>query len=89
MTQFGSVNCITFFVCFSGISSFVFTKEGQGLYLHSPSEFTRVTLCPRFVIEPICMLELKEGMRPEPQAEALDTGIRDQYVCSYFSVGVM
>ncbi|XP_046335911.1 lethal(2) giant larvae protein homolog 1-like isoform X1 [Haliotis rufescens] len=62
----------------NGISSFVFTKEGQGLYLHSPSEFTRVTLCPRFVIEPICMLELKEGMRPEPQAEALDTGVQDQ-----------
>lgn len=54
---------------FRGISSFIFTKHGQGFYLLSSSEYARVTLSSRNVTEPNCMVELKEGMRPEPEPE--------------------
>ncbi|CAG2248230.1 LLGL [Mytilus edulis] len=53
----------------TGISSFIFTKHGQGFYLLSSSEYARVTLSSRNVTEPNCMVELKEGMRPEPEPE--------------------
>lgn len=57
-------NCIC-----SGISSFTFTKQGQGFFLNSPSEYIRVTLSSRYVTEPNCAIELQEGMRPEPEPE--------------------
>ncbi|XP_041364790.1 lethal(2) giant larvae protein homolog 1-like isoform X2 [Gigantopelta aegis] len=55
----------------NGISSFVFTKDGQGFYLHSPSEISRVSLSPRHIITPVCVLELKDGMRPQ-EPERID-----------------
>ncbi|CAH1794883.1 unnamed protein product [Owenia fusiformis] len=56
-----------------GISSAVFTKNGQGFYLGSPSEYVRFSLSARYTSTPLCMVELKEGMRPpppEPEPEA-------------------
>ncbi|CAM1322647.1 LLGL1 (predicted), partial [Pycnogonum litorale] len=50
-----------------GILSLVFTVDGQGFYLHSPCEFQRVTISAKNIIEPVCELELPEGMRPEPE----------------------
>ena len=53
----------------TGISSFIFTRHGQGFYLLSSSEYARITLSSRNVTEPNCSVELKEGMRPEPVPE--------------------
>lgn len=53
----------------NGISSFTFTKQGQGFFLNSPSEYIRVTLSSRYVTDSNCAVELKEGMRPEPEPE--------------------
>ncbi|XP_033745086.1 LOW QUALITY PROTEIN: LLGL scribble cell polarity complex component 2-like [Pecten maximus] len=53
----------------NGISSFTFTKQGQGFFLNSPSEYIRVTLSSRYVADSNCAVELKEGMRPEPEPE--------------------
>ncbi|KAL3875892.1 hypothetical protein ACJMK2_033799 [Sinanodonta woodiana] len=53
----------------NGITSLVFTKYGQAFYLHSPSEFSRITLSAWNVVEPKCEIELKEGMRPAPAEE--------------------
>ncbi|XP_077980343.1 lethal(2) giant larvae protein homolog 1-like [Glandiceps talaboti] len=50
----------------TGISSCIFTSLGEGFYLLSPSEFERFSLSARYIKEPMCMLELKEGMRPAP-----------------------
>lgn len=56
---------------YSGISSFAFTKHGQGFFLVSSSEYVRVTLSARYNTEPDFSIELKDGMRiiaPEPEA---------------------
>ncbi|XP_012939800.1 lethal(2) giant larvae protein homolog 1 isoform X2 [Aplysia californica] len=51
-----------------GIASFVFTKDGQGFHLQSPSEFCRVNLSTsRSPAMPLCQLELAEGLRPPPE----------------------
>ncbi|XP_025086835.1 lethal(2) giant larvae protein homolog 1-like isoform X2 [Pomacea canaliculata] len=50
----------------NGIASFVFTKDGQGFYLQSPSEFCHISLSACDTKAPVCMLQLREGMRPEP-----------------------
>lgn len=52
-----------------GISSFTFTKYGQGFFLVSASEYSRVTLSARNITEPMCDVELAEGMRPEQPSE--------------------
>lgn len=53
----------------NGITSFIFTKYGQGFYLATPSEFQRVTLSARYQGEAQCTITLPEGMRPEPEPE--------------------
>ncbi|XP_030840045.1 lethal(2) giant larvae protein homolog 2 isoform X11 [Strongylocentrotus purpuratus] len=69
----------------TGIASLLFTPRGEGMYLLSPSEFERFTMSASTVTEPLCMLELAEGMRPvppepevepepEPAAEATEEG---------------
>jgi lethal(2) giant larvae protein len=51
----------------SGISSYVFTKDGQGFYLQSPSEFSRISLSAiNTNASARCELELAEGLRPPP-----------------------
>lgn len=54
---------------FSGITSFIFTRYGQGFYLMTSSEYQRVSLSARYSGEAMCTLELAEGMRPEPPPE--------------------
>lgn len=44
----------------------MFTKTGQGFYLHSPCEFQRFTLSARDVLEVKCKIDLPEGSRPPP-----------------------
>lgn len=58
-----------YFCIFSGISSIVFTKTGQGFYLHSPCEFQRFTLSARDMLEVKCKIDLPEGSRPLPIKE--------------------
>ncbi|XP_064594981.1 lethal(2) giant larvae protein homolog 1-like isoform X2 [Liolophura sinensis] len=53
----------------NGISSFIFTRNGQGFFLSSASEFVRVSLSAQLITLPLCEVELKEGMRPEPEPE--------------------
>ncbi|XP_022084942.1 lethal(2) giant larvae protein homolog 1-like isoform X4 [Acanthaster planci] len=50
----------------AGIQSLIFTSRGEGFYLLSPSELERFSLSARYFTEPMCMLELPEGMRPPP-----------------------
>lgn len=47
----------------------VFGSDGQGFYLHSPCELQRFSLSTKAVVQPNCILELPEGMRPEPELE--------------------
>uniref|UniRef100_A0A3Q3VIW6 Lethal giant larvae homologue 2 domain-containing protein n=1 Tax=Mola mola TaxID=94237 RepID=A0A3Q3VIW6_MOLML len=42
----------------SGIASCVFTKNGQGFYLISPSEYERFSLSAKVVTQPICSVQL-------------------------------
>lgn len=57
------------FCIYSGITSFIFTKYGQGYYLLTSSEYQKVTLSARYQADVKCTLELAEGMRPEPPKE--------------------
>lgn len=54
---------------FSGITSFIFTKYGQGYYLLASSEYQKVTLSARYQGDTKCTIELAEGMRPEAPQE--------------------
>ncbi|KAI1288338.1 Lethal(2) giant larvae -like protein 1 [Halotydeus destructor] len=47
-----------------GMSSLVFTKLGEGLYLHSPSEFERFSLSNGHFMSPVSVLDVPEGARP-------------------------
>uniref|UniRef100_A0A3Q3M8P6 LLGL scribble cell polarity complex component 1 n=1 Tax=Labrus bergylta TaxID=56723 RepID=A0A3Q3M8P6_9LABR len=42
----------------SGIASCVFTKNGQGFYLISPSEYERFSLSAKVLTEPLCSVQL-------------------------------
>uniref|UniRef100_A0A671X1G8 LLGL scribble cell polarity complex component 1 n=1 Tax=Sparus aurata TaxID=8175 RepID=A0A671X1G8_SPAAU len=42
----------------SGIASCVFTKNGQGFYLISPSEYERFSLSAKVITEPLCSVQL-------------------------------
>lgn len=53
----------------SGITSFIFTKYGQGYYLLTSSEYQKVTLSARYQGDIKCTIELPEGMRPEAPQE--------------------
>ncbi|UYV62474.1 LLGL1 [Cordylochernes scorpioides] len=53
----------------SGISSLVFTKHGQGFYLHSPCEFERFSMSARNITTVSFLLELPEGARPSAAAQ--------------------
>ncbi|XP_071485894.1 LLGL scribble cell polarity complex component 2-like, partial [Diadema antillarum] len=49
-----------------GIGSVLFTSRGEGFYLLTASEFERFTLSASTITEPLCSLQLAEGMRPPP-----------------------
>lgn len=55
---------INFFLFFSnsGISSLVFTKDAQALYLHSSSELQRISLSATAVTMARCYLPLPSGV---------------------------
>ncbi|CAL1588874.1 unnamed protein product [Knipowitschia caucasica] len=42
----------------SGIASCLFTKNGQGFYLISPSEYERFSLSAKVITEPLCAIQL-------------------------------
>uniref|UniRef100_A0A674EQP5 LLGL scribble cell polarity complex component 1 n=1 Tax=Salmo trutta TaxID=8032 RepID=A0A674EQP5_SALTR len=46
----------------SGIASCVFTKNGQGFYLISPSEYQRFSLSAKVITEPLCTVELERPL---------------------------
>ncbi|KAM9843481.1 lethal(2) giant larvae protein homolog 1 [Aulostomus maculatus] len=61
----------------SGIASCVFTKNGQGFYLISPSEYERFSLSAKVLTEPLCSVQLdrplestlaSDGTTTQPQA---------------------
>lgn len=52
----------------SGISSFTFTKYGEGLYLHSSSEIQRITLSASRKTIPQCSLMLTNRKQLQPES---------------------
>uniref|UniRef100_A0A671X1C0 LLGL scribble cell polarity complex component 1 n=1 Tax=Sparus aurata TaxID=8175 RepID=A0A671X1C0_SPAAU len=50
----------------SGIASCVFTKNGQGFYLISPSEYERFSLSAKVITEPLCSVQLDRPLEPTP-----------------------
>lgn len=60
-----------FFHC-SGISSLVFTREAEALYLHSSSEIQRISLATSGVTSARCYLALPEGARDDAASETND-----------------
>lgn len=54
---------------FSGISSLVFTRDAEALYLHSSSELQRISLSATLVTSARCYLSLPEGARSEETTE--------------------
>lgn len=59
------------FYCFifSGISSLVFTKNAEALYLHSSSELQRISLSATHATKSRCYLALPPGAREEEEDE--------------------
>lgn len=52
--------CLSFF---SGISSLIFTKAGEALYLHSSSELQRISLSAAKMTKAYCALNLPPHAR--------------------------
>lgn len=52
-----------YFLSFSGISSLIFTKAGEALYLHSSSELQRISLSAGKVTKAHCVLNLPPHAR--------------------------
>ncbi|XP_064461084.1 lethal(2) giant larvae protein homolog 1-like isoform X2 [Ornithodoros turicata] len=52
----------------NGISSLVFSKNGDGFHLNSPCELERFSLSAKHINAPRCIVELPEGARPGPEA---------------------
>lgn len=55
----------------SGISSLVFTKDAEALYLHSSSELQRLSLSAQMITSARCYLDLPNCVR---ETTASDTG---------------
>uniref|UniRef100_A0A667Z7C6 LLGL scribble cell polarity complex component 1 n=1 Tax=Myripristis murdjan TaxID=586833 RepID=A0A667Z7C6_9TELE len=53
----------------SGIASCVFTKNGQGFYLISPSEYERFSLSAKVLTEPLCSIHLDRPLEPTPASD--------------------
>lgn len=56
----------------SGIASCVFTRNGQGFYLISPSEYERFSLSAKVITEPRCSVQLERALQA-PTSEAPST----------------
>uniref|UniRef100_A0AAQ5XF01 LLGL scribble cell polarity complex component 1 n=2 Tax=Amphiprion ocellaris TaxID=80972 RepID=A0AAQ5XF01_AMPOC len=57
----------------SGIASCVFTKNGQGFYLISPSEYERFSLSAKVLTEPLCSIQLDRPLEPSPASDGTMT----------------
>ncbi|KAI3360074.1 hypothetical protein L3Q82_014391 [Scortum barcoo] len=57
----------------SGIASCVFTKNGQGFYLISPSEYERFSLSAKVLTEPRCSVQLDRPLQPTPASDGTTT----------------
>ncbi|XP_034750300.1 lethal(2) giant larvae protein homolog 1 [Etheostoma cragini] len=55
----------------SGIASCVFTKNGQGFYLISPSEYERFSLSAKVLTEPLCSVQLDRPLEPTPASDGM------------------
>ncbi|KAK9707867.1 LLGL2 [Popillia japonica] len=53
----------------NGISSLVFTRDGEALYFHSSSELQRISLSATKITSARCYLQLPEGARHEETAD--------------------
>lgn len=53
----------------NGMSSLVFTKNGEGFYLQSPCEFRRISLSASRIINAVGVVDISEGARPKKQSE--------------------
>lgn len=65
----------------NGISSLVFTRGGQGFYLHSPCEVLRFSLSVKDITRIRCLVELPEGSRPkvdEEPGEIIEAEIKEE-----------
>lgn len=58
------------YLFFSGISSLVFTRDAEALYLHSSSELQRISLATSGVTQARCYLALPEGARDDATSDA-------------------
>jgi len=47
-----------------GISSVVLSSSGEGLFMHSPSEFVRFSFSAKRIVSPTGRVEIAEGVRP-------------------------
>uniref|UniRef100_A0A3B3DY64 LLGL scribble cell polarity complex component 1 n=1 Tax=Oryzias melastigma TaxID=30732 RepID=A0A3B3DY64_ORYME len=63
----------------SGIASCVFTKNGQGFYLISPSEYERFSLSAKVLTEPLCSVDVPLSTLPSP---LLDTPLDSPLSCA-------
>lgn len=68
----------TNFPIFSGISSLVFTRDAEALYLHSSSELQRLSLSATRVTSARCYLPLPEGARDQPEEEEANITAGDE-----------
>ncbi|KRT85566.1 hypothetical protein AMK59_1411 [Oryctes borbonicus] len=57
----------------NGISSLVFTRDGEALYFHSSSELQRISLSATKITSARCYLELPDGARHEETADETST----------------
>ncbi|XP_033501018.2 lethal(2) giant larvae protein homolog 1 [Epinephelus lanceolatus] len=60
----------------SGIASCVFTKNGQGFYLISPSEYERFSLSAKVITEPLCSVQLDRPLEPTPASDGTTTQLQ-------------
>lgn len=65
---------------FSGISSLIFTKAGEALYLHSSSELQRISLSARKVTKAQCVLNLPPRARSTEGPENVNEVAQEQGV---------
>ncbi|KAM8825583.1 lethal(2) giant larvae protein homolog 1 [Synchiropus picturatus] len=57
----------------SGIASCVFTRNGQGFYLISPSEYERFSLSAKVLTEPRCCVQLDRALGDSATSDAPST----------------
>jgi len=53
----------------NGISSVVFTENGEGFYLHSPCEFQRFSLSARRMVKSLALIPIPSNARPRKVVE--------------------